>query len=264
MTIKTFYDNHRNFYARTLSEYYISPGIKCKFDILLENIGKNKKFINGIDLGCSGNSILNFIENVKNKSFYDIASIPLNQYVSKKITKSPPHLKRDYLHPLCGDLTNLPYRDNSFDILFTLDTLEHIKDDKSAISEISRILKKDGIAVITVPHREDYYKAQNKLIGHFRRYEIDKLIKLFKKYKLKILRTYGVYGQFMTFSRLQTINPIKTEKSILKLRSHYISNRIFRRFWDIVNKIVSKLMKIDAKYQSVKKIMNMGLIFQKS
>jgi len=264
MTTKSFYDNHRNFSARTLSEYYISPGIRCKFDILLENIDTNKRFINGIDLGCSGNSILEFLDNIKNKSLFDIASIPLNQYISKKVTNSPSILKRDNLHPLCGDITKLPYRNNSFDILFALDTLEHIRDDKLAISEISRILKKGGLAFITVPHRENYYKIQDKLIGHFRRYEIDKIVKIFEKYNLKALKIYGVYGQFMTFSRLQAVSPDKTEKSILKLRSHYTSNQIFRRFWNILNKAISKLMKIDAKYQSIKNNMNVGFVFQKS
>lgn len=263
MNLKTFYENHTNFSLRSLSEYFISPGIKCKFDILLKHIEYNKIFTNSVDLGCSGDSILTFLDNPQKKSFVDIASVPLNQYLPKKSSTSQRSFKKENWNPLCGDLMKLPYRDQVFDLIFSLDTLEHIKNDKLAISEISRILKKKGLAVITVPHRKKYYTTQDKIIGHYRRYEVKGLINLFKRYNLKLLNYYGVYGQLMRVSKLQSIAPNKTEKSILKLRNNYISNQFFRKSWKIINFIISKLMKIDAKYQPLKRVMNMGFLFQK-
>jgi len=263
MNLKTFYENHTNFSLRFLSEYYISPGIKCKFDILLKHIGNNKIFINSVDLGCSGNSILTFLDKSQKKSFVDIANIPLNQYLPKKSSNSQRIIKKENWNPLCGDLMKLPYRDQVFDLIFCLDTLEHIKNDRIAISEISRILKKKGFVVITVPHRKKYFTTQDEIIGHYRRYELKDLVHLFKRYNLKLLNYYGTYGQLMRISKLQPITPNKTERGILKLRNYYISNQIFRKSWNIINLIISKLMKIDAKYQPLKRVMNMGLMFQK-
>ena len=82
---KKFYDNHKNFSSRTLIEYYISPGIQCKFDLLKEHINTKKIYNYGIDLGSSGNSFLFFLDNINQKFSLDIADLPLKQYQDKKI-----------------------------------------------------------------------------------------------------------------------------------------------------------------------------------
>ena len=67
---REFYDKHKNFSFRTLSEYYISPGIRCKFDLLKNNLNSKRIFPKGIDLGSSGNSFLSFLDNIEYKSYY--------------------------------------------------------------------------------------------------------------------------------------------------------------------------------------------------
>jgi SAM-dependent methyltransferase len=49
------------------------------------------------------------------------------------------------------DLINLGYEDNTFDYIICNHVLEHIPDDKKAMSEMFRVLKRSGTAVITVP-----------------------------------------------------------------------------------------------------------------
>ena len=250
--IKNFYDNHKNFSSRTLIEYYISPGIKCKFDILKANIETKKNYNYGIDLGSSGNSFLFFMNNISQKFSLDIADLPLKQYIHKT-----------EWHPLCGEITKLPYRDNSFDFLTALDVLEHIKDDEFVISEISRVVKKKGIVVITVPHRMKYYTNQDRLIGHYRRYEFPTVASLFEKYNLKVIRSFGVYGQLMRIADIQSSNPEKLETNLLNLRKRYVSDSRFRRIWNFFIRSSSVVMKIDAKYHSLKRAMNIGIIFRK-
>lgn len=50
-----------------------------------------------------------------------------------------------------ADLTELPFPDCSCDFIFASHILEHIQDDEKAISEIKRVLKPGGIAVLPVP-----------------------------------------------------------------------------------------------------------------
>lgn len=49
------------------------------------------------------------------------------------------------------DLTHLPFQTKEFDFVFASHVLEHIKDDLSALSEIKRVLKPGGIAILPVP-----------------------------------------------------------------------------------------------------------------
>jgi SAM-dependent methyltransferase len=49
------------------------------------------------------------------------------------------------------DLQDLTFPNNYFDVLCVLDVFEHIADPWKAFAEISRVLKRGGVAVITVP-----------------------------------------------------------------------------------------------------------------
>ncbi len=49
------------------------------------------------------------------------------------------------------DIRYLPFDDNIFDIVICSEVLEHIKDDKKAVSEMLRVLKPAGDLVVSVP-----------------------------------------------------------------------------------------------------------------
>ena len=49
------------------------------------------------------------------------------------------------------DLTRLPFKDASFDVVYASHVLEHIKDDGQALAEIRRVLMPSGIAFLPVP-----------------------------------------------------------------------------------------------------------------
>ena len=49
------------------------------------------------------------------------------------------------------DITRLPFADGAFDFVFASHVLEHIADDRTAISEVRRVLAPSGIAILPVP-----------------------------------------------------------------------------------------------------------------
>ncbi len=50
-----------------------------------------------------------------------------------------------------ADITNLPFEDNSFDIVFCNHVLEHIPDDTKAMQELHRVLKSGGMGIFQIP-----------------------------------------------------------------------------------------------------------------
>ena len=221
------------------------------------------KYRKGLDLGCSGNSILWFMQNVRNRSFLDISAIPLIHYIPRSGDSKERADSTSLTHPLCADICYLPYTDETFDIVTSLDTLEHIKNDYLAVAEISRVLCRKGLCIITVPHRKDLYTVQDQIIGHYRRYEIKQIINMFNKYHLRCIRCFNTYGKLMKFVFFQTLNPKRTEERIINLRLKYKKSLFFNLSWKIIVKVISKLMKIDAKYHKLNNGMNLGFIFIK-
>ena len=53
------------------------------------------------------------------------------------------------------DITRLPFGDGRFDAVFACDVLEHVVDDRAALSELRRVLAPGGVAVLTVPQQDD-------------------------------------------------------------------------------------------------------------
>ncbi len=49
------------------------------------------------------------------------------------------------------DITNLSFKNDSFDLIICMHVFEHIDDDKKAMEEVFRVLKPDGYALLDVP-----------------------------------------------------------------------------------------------------------------
>ena len=57
------------------------------------------------------------------------------------------------LHLSQADIRNLPFEDNSFDLVYTMGTIEHIDEYQDALREVHRTLKPGGKAIVGVPHK---------------------------------------------------------------------------------------------------------------
>ncbi len=55
------------------------------------------------------------------------------------------------------DVHDIPFEDNTFDVVFCNHVMEHVEDDIKAMSEIHRVLKKGGWAIIQSP--QDYSRS---------------------------------------------------------------------------------------------------------
>jgi len=74
------------------------------------------------------------------------------------VEPDPDHLReaaRRYpqIRVLEGDATALPFEDGSADAVVMLDVLEHLPDPRAALAEARRVLRRDGVVVVSVPHR---------------------------------------------------------------------------------------------------------------
>ena len=99
-----------------------------------------------LDAGCGLGFYLRLLSLVSEAPLYgiDLAGPRLGAAVADREASSA--------SLVAGDVTRLPYRDDSFDKMLLSEVLEHLPDDRPALAEARRILRPGGILAISVPH----------------------------------------------------------------------------------------------------------------
>lgn len=64
----------------------------------------------------------------------------------------------------CGDIFNLKFRDNEFDSIVFLETIEHVQEPVKFLREFFRILKPGGNLVISTPNSVSYINILHQLL----------------------------------------------------------------------------------------------------
>ena len=74
-----------------------------------------------------------------------------------------------------GAAQELPFADGVFDLVTSLDVIEHIEDDVGALRELWRALRPGGVVLLTVPAFMFLWSGHDDALHHKRRYRRDEL-----------------------------------------------------------------------------------------
>lgn len=61
-----------------------------------------------------------------------------------------------------GDAQKMPFKDNFFDTVIAGELIEHLESPDKFLSEANRVLKKDGILILSTPNRDSLYNRLTK------------------------------------------------------------------------------------------------------
>ena len=145
--------NDRKKYSRTFNqlENYADFMDKYRMHAILKVIEHNQ-ISSILDNGC-GSAV---ISRELAKSGYEVTGFDISEVLLAQI----PKIKN--LKLMVGDCDELPFKDSSFDCIICSEVLEHIKDNQLTIVEITRVIKKDGVVIITVPNLAGYDSLDGK------------------------------------------------------------------------------------------------------
>jgi SAM-dependent methyltransferase len=110
-----------------------------------------------------------------------------------------------------GDALDLPFENDSFDTIISTQVLEHVAKPWIMVKEIHRVLKKDGICILTAPFLEPYHPDPHDYF----RYTAEGLQSLFKNENFEILECQGfgkLFSVLSEFIRFSWFNPYGKQK----------------------------------------------------
>lgn len=150
------------------------------FSALIAKLKLDKKDM-VLDVGTSTGTNLRMLQSLK---FEAIRGLDYSEHaISFCRSKGLPEVEQ-------GDICAMPFSDNSFELILATDIIEHVDDDKLALTEIVRVLKPGGYALVTVPMFMSLWGPQDDVSLHKRRYRRREIQSLIKNFDIKVVDAF--------------------------------------------------------------------------
>lgn len=108
-----------------------------------------------------------------------------------------------------GAAENLPYDDDTFDLVTALDVVEHLDDDLAGLREMRRVLRPGGRVLLFVPTFMFLWGLQDDVSNHRRRYRMPELRRVLERAGFEVERT--------TYANITFFMPILAMRKLMRL-----------------------------------------------
>ena len=140
-----------------------------------------------LDIGCGTGGNLDHLKRYGQMHGVDLSPIALS--LSRQ---------RGHERVMFATANELPFADESFDLVTALDVIEHLDDDTGGLKEIHRVLRPGASAIIFVPAFQALWGPNDDQSGHRRRYRLPQLHERVAAAGLKIERiSYANTAMFL-------------------------------------------------------------------
>lgn len=173
-------------YTQELNHWWYRVRRNLVKRIVHDDYVEKKRRLKILDVGCGAGALMKELEGYGAVSGVDFSIDSVNFCKKRGITDVRQ-----------GDILNLPFQDNTFDIVLALDILEHVDDDKKGASEISRVLKSGGKAIVFVPSFMILWGSTDEVSKHKRRYRKTKFLQTLEQGSLEVKKS--TYFNFFLF-----------------------------------------------------------------
>ncbi|MBP9759478.1 class I SAM-dependent methyltransferase [Candidatus Dojkabacteria bacterium] len=137
-----FYNEISDIWASKINNSETNKRLKVVFEDLLSK--KELQNIKFLEVGCG----LGYFSNKAFKMGAKVTGIDIGPKLVKINKKLTP--KGTFV---VSSASKLPFKDNTFDVVLSTEVIEHVDNQKEALKEMCRVLKKNGVLVITTPNR---------------------------------------------------------------------------------------------------------------
>ena len=107
-----------------------------------------------------------------------------------------------------GAAEQLPYENDSLELVTALDVIEHLDDDVAGLREMRRVLRRDGRVLLFVPAFMFLWGVQDDVSNHRRRYTLPSL--------LKAVEEAGFAVEWASYANISFFLPVLAVRSVMR------------------------------------------------
>jgi len=133
---------------------------------------------------------------------------------------------------ICADAHHLPLKDESFDAVVSLETIEHLVDPAGFAAELGRILRPNGRLLLSTPNAEGGLTPNPY---HLKEFTLDQLLMLLEGARFRIQRVSGQHWR-LPYSMCQSVRGVRRLAWEFERRPDVLSKLIpssVPRYWCI-------------------------------
>ncbi len=150
---------------------------------------------------------------------------------------------------LCPAFRDLSLLNDKFDLVYSVNVLEHIADDVSVVHQLANLLHPEGTLKIFVPARQELYSNMDRTVGHIRRYSMDSIKRLVNNNGFQIVscRYFDFAGYFASL-----LYKLMNRESVFNAQTVLLYDRVVfpvSRFFDVTTfgKLIGKNIILEAR-----------------
>lgn len=194
---------HQKYHRDTKSTNTIIKNNNFTYRLLINVIEKNLKVnnLNILDIGCGAGTLSFYLAGKGHR----ITGIDISQKAINECKKSAKKIKLKNTEFVRVSFPEEFVLKKQFDEIIFTEVIEHISNDRKALKEIYKLLKPNGILILSTPsstaplHRLGLTKKFDEEVGHLRRYNLDQLKKLLRNEHFTIIETKKTEGILRNF-----------------------------------------------------------------
>lgn len=125
---------------------------------------------------------------------------------------------------LLGDGKDIPLEDGTVDVVTSFETLEHIEDYNHFMAEVKRVLKPDGLLVLSTPNDVEFPEGAHFHLHEFEKKELESLVSKYFTNAKPYFQATWIYNAILTESQMSTevlvdiptrnLAPVNTDKAL--------------------------------------------------
>jgi SAM-dependent methyltransferase len=169
--------------------------IECLIEKIRDTLNKSNPRI--LDVGCGTGANLKMLAAYGNAEGVDISQQAVD-YCRQRGLQSVK----------LGAAEQLPYENDSFDLVTALDVIEHLDDDIAGLREMRRVLRHDGRVLLFVPAFMFLWGVQDDVSNHRRRYTLPSL--------LSAVETAGFSVEWSSYANISFFLPVLLVRSVMR------------------------------------------------